>query len=193
MCQCPQRAYFHFYKWRWWKDRFHSTCQCPQRAYFHFYVEENLQKELEGIVSMPSTGLLSFLRGNCTTTYLEIECVNALNGLTFISTMISKVQKFYEERVNALNGLTFISTTFTAENIMNWEGVNALNGLTFISTKVKNLIKTLSQYVSMPSTGLLSFLLNSIPAGLVSSISVSMPSTGLLSFLLIQRSGSLWF
>ena len=63
MCQCPQRAYFHFYL----PDNMacldiNNLCQCPQRAYFHFYFifKEVAYDNL--CVSMPSTGLLSFLR-----------------------------------------------------------------------------------------------------------------------------------
>ena len=38
MCQCPQRAYFHFYIVTEIKyDIEPEVCQCPQRAYFHFY------------------------------------------------------------------------------------------------------------------------------------------------------------
>ena len=62
LCQCPQRAYFHFYSedaittiddvmcvnalngltsisTDWWSKKGYlgDLCQCPQRAYFHFY------------------------------------------------------------------------------------------------------------------------------------------------------------
>ena len=38
VCQCPQRAYFHFYIVTEIKyDIEPEVCQCPQRAYFHFY------------------------------------------------------------------------------------------------------------------------------------------------------------
>ena len=38
-----------------------TMCQCPQRAYFHFY-SENFEVLCKYVgVSMPSTGLLSFL------------------------------------------------------------------------------------------------------------------------------------
>ena len=42
------------------------ACQCPQRAYFHFYDGDRVQE-----------------KGT-------ITCVNALNGLTFISTVASR-------------------------------------------------------------------------------------------------------
>ena len=39
-CQCPQRAYFHFYSIESQLTKINSIlCQCPQRAYFHFYYE----------------------------------------------------------------------------------------------------------------------------------------------------------
>ena len=110
-------------------------------------------------MSMPSTGLLSFLpcvRFRSTRNW----CVNALNGLTFISTIwLLIIESISELGVNALNGLTFISTlhnrygrvhecrvsmpstgllsflqTILCQDIGVQQGVNALNGLTFIST-----------------------------------------------------------
>ena len=62
MCQCPQRAYFHFYMDLFSGLRSSTLCQCPQRAYFHFYGSALLYRWTVGSVSMPSTGLLSFLR-----------------------------------------------------------------------------------------------------------------------------------
>ena len=61
-------------------------------------------------VSMPSTGLLSFLRKNCKFIWRRYYCVNALNGLTFISTRTQSTFSISVPSVNALNGLTFIST-----------------------------------------------------------------------------------
>ena len=38
VCQCPQRAYFHFYRTKSGATEGQdASCQCPQRAYFHFY------------------------------------------------------------------------------------------------------------------------------------------------------------
>ena len=62
MCQCPQRAYFHFYSYSKYFFDICSKCQCPQRAYFHFYSAPCQRKTARSCVSMPSTGLLSFLR-----------------------------------------------------------------------------------------------------------------------------------
>ena len=72
---------------------------------------------------------------DCANVSLPYACVNALNGLTSISTqcghLISELQL---RRVNALNGLTSISTNII---LAPWRWpfcVNALNGLTSIST-----------------------------------------------------------
>ena len=40
LCQCPQRAYFHFYYEAAYIFDQYEVCQCPQRAYFHFYGKE---------------------------------------------------------------------------------------------------------------------------------------------------------
>ena len=87
-----------------------AGCQCPQRAYFHFYRRYYVRILVCNKVSMPSTGLLSFLRKNCKFIWRRYYCVNALNGLTFISTRTQSTFSISVPSVNALNGLTFIST-----------------------------------------------------------------------------------
>ena len=63
------------------------------------------------VVSMPSTGLLPFLQsGREFVLAFDGESVNALNGLTPISTCQEARRKMLLECVNALNGLTPIST-----------------------------------------------------------------------------------
>ena len=37
VCQCPLRAYFHFYIMTKYNENGTLMCQCPLRAYFHFY------------------------------------------------------------------------------------------------------------------------------------------------------------
>ena len=50
-------------------------CQCPQRAYFHFYSENQGCIRSRSIVSMPSTGLLPFLRKEISTSeYMAAMC-----------------------------------------------------------------------------------------------------------------------
>ena len=129
-------------------------------------------------MSMPSTGLLSFLpcvRFRSTRNW----CVNALNGLTFISTIwLLIIESISELGVNALNGLTFISTlhnrygrvhecrvsmpstgllsflqTILCQDIGVQQGVNALNGLTFISTRTQSTFS-----ISVPSVNALNGL-----------------------------------
>ena len=78
--------------------------------------EEDVREE---VVSMPSTSLLPFLRWVCDFWRLIIrKCVNALNGLTSISTKQMASQKGYAECVNALNGLTSISTRKTSASTL---------------------------------------------------------------------------
>ena len=90
-CQCPQRAYSHFYNAntmsKWLPP---LMCQCPLRTYFHFYVLNAANEFAVESVSMPSTGLLPFLR--ILKKYLNgiAGCVNALYGLTSISTVASQ-------------------------------------------------------------------------------------------------------
>ena len=69
-CQCPQRAYSHFYCSECWWCISYGVCQCPQRASSHFY--ECISDE-----------------------WKHCKCVNALNGLTPISTVASRNPWFY--------------------------------------------------------------------------------------------------
>ena len=48
----------------WWSKKGYlgDLCQCPQRAYFHFYYQLMTIERFLQWVSMPSTGLLPFLR-----------------------------------------------------------------------------------------------------------------------------------
>ena len=89
-CQCPQRTYFHFYRQSYVTVCCVILCQCPLRAYFHFYVLNAANEFAVESVSMPSTGLLPFLR--ILKKYLNgiAGCVNALYGLTSISTVASQ-------------------------------------------------------------------------------------------------------
>ena len=131
-----------------------------------------------------TTRLLSFLPKNSIWKQSLPTSVNALNGLTFISTAALISIDFFKGCVNALNGLTFISTAsqvnsnqqsqnscqcpqrayfhFYGRNMaltMTLQScVNALNGLTFISTQKIAICLCTTSSVSMPSTGLLSFL-----------------------------------
>ena len=121
VCQCPQRAYFHFYNlitlelpsalqvsmpstgllpfpqkiWYGNSER-NWMCQCPQRAYFHFYIR------------------------HITLIWKMNSCVNALNGLTSISTKKKGTMYYEEKRVNALNGLTSISTVASRNPWFYW-------------------------------------------------------------------------
>ena len=121
MCQCPQRAYSHFYKLFFVIGKIWMLCQCPQRAYSHFYYYIPLKDtSIPSIVSMPSTGLLPFLHivedfhnppvieaCQCPQRayfhfywllmliFMTGMCVNALNGLTSISTVASRNPWFY--------------------------------------------------------------------------------------------------
>ena len=108
---------------------------------------------------MPSTGLLSFLP-RCKYIFCgaEKDRVNALNGLTFISTMTEDI--------------------FTSEVELCQCPQRAY--FHFYSSWKKQRRKR--RTVSMPSTGLLSFLLNR-EEFMSNHSDVSMPSTGLLSFL----------
>ena len=108
-------------------------CQCPQRASTHFYFVKSLQEFFN-------------------------PCVNALNGLLLISTILLETRKTNLESVNALNGLLLISTFKIAINNLSSNCVNALNGLLLISTQFIRKKKFLPK-VSMPSTGFYSFLL----------------------------------
>ena len=67
-----------------------SQCQCPQRAYFHFYKVQFLLNVNSEDVSMPSTGLLPFLLHDERDSDTDSYSVNALNGLTSISTVASR-------------------------------------------------------------------------------------------------------
>ena len=92
------------------------VCQCPQRASIHFYIcFINATGFMTG-VSMPSTGFHSFLQ---LYPYKDVTldgCVNALNGLPFISTLLTRVSPCATWLgVNALNGLPFISTSICAK------------------------------------------------------------------------------
>ena len=102
-----------------WLKQTQQTCQCPQRAYFHFYSICDVAILANYLVSMPSTGLLPFLRRwliqgwdrrqmcQCPQRAyfhfyfimlkisLRLQCVNALNGLTSISTVASRNPWFY--------------------------------------------------------------------------------------------------
>ena len=110
LCQCPQRASIHFYrakrgtivlnkrvnalnglpfistKNRPSADDWRRECQCPQRASIHFYHNHYDCINYRIIVSMPSTGFHSFLPQAKTFMEQDSVCVNALNGLPFIST-----------------------------------------------------------------------------------------------------------
>ena len=66
VCQCPQRAYFHFYRYIMRALVTGKQCQCPQRAYSHFYFSKKERK------------------------IMMINSVNALNGLIPISTVASR-------------------------------------------------------------------------------------------------------
>ena len=87
-CQCPQRASTHFFKG--WKVAMGNwkLCQCPQRASTHFFSYER-----------------------CRTS--KRKCVNALNGLLLISSVIGGTTEKNPFCVNALNGLLLISSYFT--------------------------------------------------------------------------------
>ena len=86
-------------------------CQCPERGDLHFY-------EREALVF-----------------YIVTNCVNALKGATFISTLILMFLLGSRLRsVNALKGATFISTDKPFQKSRMISCVNALKGATFIST-----------------------------------------------------------
>ena len=110
-CQCPQRAYFHFYRRYYVRILVCNKVSMPSTGLLSF-LQMMVAKIMEKVydVSMPSTGLLSFLRKNCKFIWRRYYCVNALNGLTFISTRTQSTFSISVPSVNALNGLTFIST-----------------------------------------------------------------------------------
>ena len=62
-CQCPQRAYFHFYleKERWYICML-FRCQCPQRAYFHFYDETAEELSIKVMCQCPQRAYFHFYR-----------------------------------------------------------------------------------------------------------------------------------
>ena len=104
MCQCPQRASTHFYKYLKSDIVSKPVCQCPQRASTHFYHMYNHYMDHNLWVSMPSTGFYSFLHHYVTLLIINQLGVNALNGLLLIST--NKIRK-----VN--NGETYVSMPST--------------------------------------------------------------------------------
>ena len=134
-CQCPQRAYFHFYLKSIAQSYGIAKCQCPQRAYFHFYSQANSNQQSQ-------------------------NCVNALNGLTSIST------------ANELEcPITAEECQCPQQAYFHFYTVKVAKGISY-------------KVVSMPSTGLLPFLLKKEEEKKIAEI-VSMPSTGLLPFLRI--------
>ena len=68
-----------------------KECQCPQRASIHFYIQYTRKIILWRDVSMPSTGFYPFLQIKSEIdSKKESNCVNALNGLLSISTILTK-------------------------------------------------------------------------------------------------------
>jgi len=63
VCQCPQAGFTHFYRQRFptsfWIQK---LCQCPQAGFTHFYAIGIVETESKDGVSMPSSGLYSFLQ-----------------------------------------------------------------------------------------------------------------------------------
>ena len=64
-------------------------CQCPERGDLHFYKRTVRKEMLELIVSMPWKRRPSFLLDNTELLNKMANCVNALKGATFISTLAS--------------------------------------------------------------------------------------------------------
>ena len=88
LCQCPEWGDLHFYKIiQLTVKEVCVVCQCPEWGDLHFY----RRKE----------EICSIRRWNC---------VNALNGATFISTSLMKLLGESIKCVNALSGATSIST-----------------------------------------------------------------------------------
>ena len=96
-------------------DVFGTLCQCPQRAYFHFYTPTKQKKLVAINVSMPSTGLLSFLRTAMFLTIVAMVCQCPQRAYFHFYDISKVIFMRLLQCVNALNGLTFISTTVTKE------------------------------------------------------------------------------
>ena len=62
LCQCPQRAYFHFYTVKVAKGISYKVVSMPSTGLLPFLLKKEEEKKIAEIVSMPSTGLLPFLR-----------------------------------------------------------------------------------------------------------------------------------
>ena len=106
---------------------------------------------------MPSTGLLPFLHIMSIKTTKNQERVNALNGLTSISTTDSEIKQKVDAVCQCPQRAYFHFYTIDIFMHSMRKRVNALNGLTSIST-IDNWYYAWIGIVSMPSTGLLPFL-----------------------------------
>ena len=114
-CQCPQRAYSHFYKcgsmvkrMSWyvsmpstsllpflrsqncWNTDSDDSCQCPQRAYSHFYGAEKFAVSDYIVCQCPQRAYSHFYACGEPCKEPCHPCVNALNELTPISTVASR-------------------------------------------------------------------------------------------------------
>ena len=113
MCQCPQRASTHFFGFKKMNiSELEDMCQCPQRASTHFFKGWKVAMGNWKLCQCPqraSTHFFSYER--CRTS--KRKCVNALNGLLLISSVIGGTTEKNPFCVNALNGLLLISSYFT--------------------------------------------------------------------------------
>ena len=138
------------------------------------------------IVSIPSTGLLPFLRLKKQEEPSMTLSVNALYGLTSISTgKYSVVDGTLNLCQCPLRAYFHFYSRCTVQMNQHQKCVNALYGLTSISTTSEGFDDDLID-VSMPSTGLLPFLQSQFHYITLAVRCVSMPSTGLLPFLLMK-------
>ena len=159
MCQCPQRAYFHFYLVFAFValaigvsmpstgllsflqygcamvEYMNAGCQCPQRAYFHFYRRYYVRILVCNKVSMPSTGLLSFLQMMVAKIMEKVYDVSmpSTGLLSFLLVLKVLFRYLFQVSMPSTGLLSFLLCTLLEENREKLR-VNALNGLTFIST-----------------------------------------------------------
>ena len=112
-----------------------AGCQCPQRAYFHFYRRYYVRILVCNKVSMPSTGLLSFLQMMVAKIMEKVYDVSmpSTGLLSFLLVLKVLFRYLFQVSMPSTGLLSFLLCTLLEENREKLR-VNALNGLTFIST-----------------------------------------------------------